>query len=63
MIPSDEPNEAAAVDAACALFGVPMRPEWREAAVANLVTIAASARMVADFPLDDEAEYAPTFQP
>ena len=52
-----------ALDAAVALFGVPVRPEWRDAALANLATIAAAAQFVADFPLDDEAEYGPVFQP
>ena len=52
-----------ALDAAVALFGVPMRPEWRDAALANLLTTTAAARFVADFPLDDEAEYGPVFQP
>lgn len=56
-------REAGAVDAACALFDIPMRPEWRDAAIANLKTVATAARFVAAFPLDDEAEYAPTFRP
>ena len=47
---------AAAVDAAAALFGVPLESAWRAAAVANFATIAAAARLVLDFPLDDEAE-------
>ncbi|MGI4811011.1 MAG: AtzG-like protein [Janthinobacterium lividum] len=31
--------------------------------MANLATVAAAAQFVAAFPLDDEAEYAPVFQP
>ena len=56
-------REAASVDAACALFDIPMRPEWRDAALANFGTIATAARAIAAFPLDDEAEYGPVFRP
>jgi hypothetical protein len=50
------------VDAAAALFGVALEPAWRAAAVANFVTTAAAARLVLDFPLDDEAEPSPVFR-
>jgi len=53
---------AAAVDAAAALFGVPLESAWRAAAVANFATIAAAARLVLDFPLEDEAEPSPVFR-
>ena len=53
---------AAAVDAAEALFGVALEPAWRAAAVANFAAIAAAARLVLDFPLDDEAEPSPVFR-
>ena len=52
-----------AVDAAIALFAIPVEPPWREAAHANFAAIAAAAALVASFPLDDEAEYAPVFRP
>ena len=51
------------VDAAIALFEIPVEPPWREAAHANFAAIAAAARLVEAFPLDDEAEYAPVFTP
>ena len=56
-----EPERA--IDVAMALFGVPIRPEWREAAVMNFVAIAAAAELVLAFELDDEADYGPVFQP
>jgi len=52
-----------AVDAAIVLFAIPVEPPWREAAHANFAAIAAAAALVASFPLDDEAEYAPVFRP
>ena len=51
----------AAVDAAAALFGVELRPDWREAAVAQFGVLQAAAALVAGLPLDDEAEYGPVF--
>ncbi len=63
MSDTDPNSLALALDAATALSGVAMRPEWREVALVNLATIAAAAQFVAAFPLDDEAEYAPVFQP
>ncbi len=58
----DPEGQAAAVDAAATLFGVAMEPAWREAAVANFAAIAAAARLVLGFPLDDEAEPSPVFR-
>lgn len=55
------PDIAAAVDAAVALHGLAVEPAWREAATANLAAVAAAARLVAEFPLDDELEPAPVF--
>ncbi len=58
----DEAALLAAVENAVALFGVPMDPAWQPAVLASFGTIAAAARMVAEFPLDDEAEPAPVFR-
>ena len=55
--------QAEAVAAAAALSGVPLRPEWRDAVLANFATIAAASTFVRAFPLDDEAEPAPAFRP
>ncbi len=63
MTRPDHDPTALALEAAISLFGVPMRPDWRAPALANLATVAAAAAFVAAFPLEDEAEYAPVFQP
>ena len=61
--PPTEEAQAAALDAATALFGVPMQPAWRTVALASLATVAVAAQLVMEFPLDDETEYAPVFHP
>ena len=58
----DADAQAALVDAAAALFGVAVRPDWRDAALANFAAIAGAARLVLEFPLDDEAEPSPVFR-
>jgi hypothetical protein len=54
---------AAHVDAALALAGIAMAPEWRDSVLANFKTITAAAQFVMAFPLDDEAEPGPVFRP
>jgi 1-carboxybiuret hydrolase subunit AtzG-like protein len=54
---------AAHVDAALALNGIAMAPEWRDSVLANFKTITAAAQFVMAFPLDDEAEPGPVFRP
>lgn len=51
-----------AVETAAELHGVTLEAEWLEAATTALRTIAAAARLVEEFPLEDEAEYAPVFR-
>lgn len=51
------------VDTAAALFGIDLRPAWREAAIAHFVALEAAAGLVMTFPLEDEAEYGPVFTP
>ena len=64
MNTSDDPETSGqAVDTAAALFGIAMQPEWRASAIANVDAIAKAARLVMEFPLDDEAEYGPVFRP
>ena len=57
-----DPN-AQAVDTAATLFGIPLQPPWRDAAITNFATLTAAAALVTSFPLDDEADYAPVFTP
>ncbi len=60
----DQPTlHAHAVDVACALLGAPLLPDWRDSVLASFAAIATAATFVQAFPLDDEAEPAPAFQP
>ncbi|AWV20582.1 hypothetical protein RADP37_05533 (plasmid) [Roseomonas mucosa] len=52
----------AAIDIALTLQGVTMAPEWRPAVRAGLGAVATAARLVLEFPLEDEAEPAPVFR-
>ncbi|MCK8783489.1 DUF4089 domain-containing protein [Roseomonas sp. NAR14] len=63
-MPADPPpfDPAAYVDAAAALLGLEVRPEWREGVVANLQATAAAARLMLEFPLPDELDAAPVFR-
>jgi hypothetical protein len=51
------------VDAAAALIGLPLDPEHRPGVVLNLERIAAMAAMLMAFPLADDIEPAPVFEP
>jgi hypothetical protein len=51
-----------AVALAARLAGIPLRPDWHAAAAASWLTTATAARLVAEWPLEDEAEYAPAFR-
>ena len=51
-----------AIDAALLLQGVTMAPEWRPAVRASLAAVSAAARLLLEFPLEDEAEPAPVFR-
>ncbi|MCQ4162369.1 DUF4089 domain-containing protein [Roseomonas sp. GC11] len=61
--PVTEEEARAAVALAARLAGVPLREEWQAAAATSYLATVAAARLVLDFPLEDEAEYAPVFRP
>jgi len=61
-LPSDDAR-AAALDAAIALLGLVVAPEWRICVLAHMNVTAEAAQLVLDFPLDDELEPAPVFRP
>ncbi|GEP05903.1 DUF4089 domain-containing protein [Methylobacterium oxalidis] len=48
-------------EAAAAMLGLAVEPEWRETIVVNLRVLRAAADLVGAFPLPDEAEAAPVF--
>jgi hypothetical protein len=58
-----EPDPEAILSALLPATGIPMDPAWREAVAANLRVAASIARALQDFPLPDEVEPAPVFEP
>ena len=61
---SDKPFDAKAyVEAASAALQVPVAAEHLPGVIANMERVAMMARLVMDFPLPDEAEAGPVFQP
>ncbi len=51
------------IDAAAAVLGLPIAPEWRAAVRGNLALSLRMAALVGAFELPDEAEPAPVFTP
>jgi Protein of unknown function (DUF4089) len=61
---ASEPFDAGAyVDAAAALVGLPIDPAHRPGIAANIERIAQMAALVMEFPLPDDTEPAPIYQP
>lgn len=62
---ADKPqlNVETYVDSAAEIMGLDLRPEYREGTIANFKRIAAIAELVLEFPLPEEIEIAPIFQP
>jgi hypothetical protein len=58
-----EPDPEAILSALLPATGIPMDPAWREAVATNLRVAAGIARALQDFPLPDEVEPAPVFEP
>lgn len=51
------------VDQTAKLIDLPIDPEYREGVISNLEQIAAIAKLITEFPLTDEIEIAPVFDP
>lgn len=51
------------VEAAAATLALPLDAEARAAVAAELAVVLAQARLVAEFPLPEDAEPAATFRP
>ncbi len=51
------------LDAALALQGLPIAPDWRAGVLAHFEAIAKAAALVLAVPLDDEVEAAPIYTP
>jgi hypothetical protein len=64
MTEAPTPHDLGAhVDHAAKLIGLPILPEHRPGVVRAMGVIAAAARLVMDFPLPDDVEAAPVFEP
>ena len=57
------PDLGAFLDAALAVVRLPLEAELRERVLIHLGIAAGMAELVLDFPLEDEAEPAPVYQP
>ncbi|HEX7212849.1 MAG TPA: DUF4089 domain-containing protein [Methylomirabilota bacterium] len=51
------------VDRAAKLIGLPILPEHRAGVIQAMAVITAAATLVMDFPLPDDVEAAPVFEP
>jgi len=49
------------MDASAGMLGLTIAEEWRAAVRGNLAVTFRLAKVVTDFPLPDEAEFAPVF--
>lgn len=58
-----EPDPEAIIAALLPATGIPIDPAWRPAIAANLRVAGAIAEALKSFPLPDEVEPAPVFEP
>jgi hypothetical protein len=56
-------DPGAYVDRAAVLIGLPIAPPHRPGVVQAMGVIVAAARLVMEFPLPDDVEAAPVFEP
>jgi Protein of unknown function (DUF4089) len=59
----DSSNIPILVDIMAPLLGLTIAPEYRSGVIANLERNMTIAQLVMEFPLPDEIEVAPVFQP
>ncbi|MEO1209219.1 MAG: DUF4089 domain-containing protein [Cyanobacteria bacterium J06638_20] len=65
MAQSDAEKQAIAtyVDQMAVLIDLPIPPDCREEVIANVMRTKAIAQLFLDFPVPDDVEIAPTFDP
>jgi hypothetical protein len=61
--PISDSDAAQLVDLLAQMLQIPLDPAHRPGVIANLIRNAEVAQLVMDFPLPEEIETAPTFQP
>ena len=57
------PDPAMLVDQMAALVGLSLQPDHRPGVIENFARITAIAQLVTEFPLSEEIEIAPVFEP
>lgn len=62
-MPRENLNIAQYVEETAQLIDLPLAPEYRLSVVENFAKIAAIATLVVEFPLPEELESAPVFEP
>ena len=62
-MPEESINLANYVEQTAQLIDLPLAPEYRPSVVDNFTRIAAIATLVMEFPLPEEMEAAPVFEP
>lgn len=60
--PFDADQAGAVVDATAPMLKIAIDPVWRDSVVTHLVATANAARLVLEFPLEDELDPAPVFR-
>jgi len=56
-------NPAAYIEQMSEILDLPIEPEYRPGVVKNFASICAIATLVTDFPLPEDIEAAPVFEP
>lgn len=62
-MPESEQDLSTFVDQTARLIGLPIPLEYRQDVIDNFERIAAIAQLVTEFPLPEDAEIAPVFEP
>jgi Protein of unknown function (DUF4089) len=62
-VPQSPPQSAPLVDLLAQLMALPLDPEHRPGVIANFERTTTIARLVLEFPIPDDVEVAPIFQP
>lgn len=60
---TEPPDLTVLVDQLAALVALPLQPEHRSSVADNFARIVAIAQLVNEFPLPDDIEIAPIFEP
>ena len=56
-------NSAAYIEQMIEILDLPLDPEYRPGVIKNFASICAIATLVTDFPLPEDIEAAPVFEP